>query len=88
MDFYDIPPTRKDESADRSQGNSQAQGRNAESQERPFLGVTFECCKTYARVYRNAAGTHYAGTCPRCARPVKFKIGEGGSGSRFWTAGA
>ncbi|HBJ38511.1 MAG TPA: hypothetical protein DDZ51_27905, partial [Planctomycetaceae bacterium] len=53
---------------------------------RPFVGVQFECCSIYARVYRNAAGTAYVGNCPRCAKKIELKIGPGGSDSRFFTA--
>ena len=75
MDFYDIPPPpARAASTDESNGV------------RPFLGISFDCCKVYARVYRNAPGTHYVGNCPRCARQVRFKIGTEGSGARFWTA--
>ena len=52
----------------------------------PFIGVQFDCCGTYARVYRNKPGTHYLGNCPKCAKQVRFKIGSGGSDSRFFTA--
>lgn len=79
MDFYDIPP--------KTGADERATGPSRDAQGRPFLGVTFDCCKQYARVYRNAAGTHYVGNCPRCARVVRFKIGEGGQSSRFWSAG-
>lgn len=53
---------------------------------RPFVGVQFECCSIYARIYRNAAGTAYVGNCPRCAKKIELKIGPGGSDSRFFTA--
>jgi hypothetical protein len=53
---------------------------------KPWLGVFFDCCRVYSRAHRNAAGSHYIGHCPRCAARVQFKIGEGGSGARFWTA--
>lgn len=53
---------------------------------RPFLGVRFDCCKIYRRVYKNAEGTAYEGHCPRCARKVRFVVGAGGSASRFFVA--
>lgn len=62
-------------------GNSDSQPRR-----RRFLGVHFSCCHVYARVYVNPEGTHYAGFCPRCARPVRFRIGPGGTSERFFTA--
>ncbi len=54
---------------------------------RPFLGVMFDCCRVYARVYLNTAGDAYVGGCPRCGRPLRFRVGAGGSGERFWRSG-
>ena len=55
---------------------------------RRFLGVMFECCSVYARVYLNRDGSAYAGRCPRCTRSVRFKVSAEGTGSdqRFWRA--
>ncbi|MCU0662219.1 MAG: hypothetical protein MUC50_07825 [Myxococcota bacterium] len=53
---------------------------------RPFLGVRFDCCNAYVRIYRNKDGTAYEGRCPKCLRPLSIPIGPGGSSNRFFTA--
>ena len=52
---------------------------------RPFLSVHFACCGAYQRIYRDADGKQYSGRCPRCGRPVRFPVGQGGTAARFFT---
>ena len=51
---------------------------------RPFISVKFTCCNVYLRIYRSADGTKYEGRCPKCARPVRFLVGTGGTNERFF----
>jgi hypothetical protein len=54
---------------------------------RPWISVSWNCCSTYSRVYRNKAGDAYEGRCPKCGQPVIATIGPGGTSSRFFEAG-
>jgi hypothetical protein len=50
---------------------------------RPYLRVHFACCNVYLRLYRRDTPTpHYAGACPRCAKPVRFAVSPGGNPAR------
>lgn len=56
------------------------------SAERPWVGIVFECCQVYARVYRDRSATTYQGRCPKCLRQVRLRVGSGGTDLRFFTA--
>lgn len=53
---------------------------------RPWVGVRFDCCDVYTRVYRNRAGTAYEGRCPKCLAGIRLRVGPGGTSSRFFVA--
>jgi hypothetical protein len=53
---------------------------------RRWLGIRFDCCNVYSRLYRNTAGTAYVGRCPKCTRRLNVRIGPGGTLQRFFRA--
>ena len=53
---------------------------------RPWVGIRFECCGVYTRIYRNRQGDAYEGRCPHCTRPVRLRIGPGGTANRLFRA--
>lgn len=77
MDFYDLDSRRHTRRT--------AEPNDTQNSSRPFLGIHFECCGTYARIYRDATERFYCGDCPRCGKQVRVPIGEGGTSSRFFS---
>ena len=43
---------------------------------RKFLGVWFECCHAYGRLYKSPDGKVYRGRCPKCLRSVMVRVDE------------
>lgn len=56
------------------------------NQKKKFIGIQFECCNVYRRIYVNKDNTAYTGNCPKCFRKVSVRIGEGGTSNRFFKA--
>jgi hypothetical protein len=54
------------------------------SEKRPYLGIQFECCQVYQRVYRDPSGRFYNLRCPKCLRGMRVRVGKGGSANRFF----
>lgn len=57
-----------------------------ENSPKSFLGIMFNCCSVYGRIYKNKEGTAYVGRCPKCMRTIKVDVGEGGTNKRFFSA--
>lgn len=69
-----------------SDGPSEDASEPAGSGERPWIGIQYECCGVYQRVYRNREGTAYESACPRCGRQVRVRVGQGGTSQRMFKA--
>ncbi len=55
-------------------------------QGRKFIGVKFECCGVYSRIYFDEKRNGYYGCCPMCHRPVNVRVDpETGVDGRFFT---
>lgn len=54
--------------------------------DRPYVGILFECCGVYARVYRDPKAREYRGRCPRCLRTVRLRVGAEGTSQRLFRA--
>lgn len=52
--------------------------------ERRWLGILFNCCHVYGRIYRNRKGDAYSGRCPSCGQSVNASVGPGGTTRRMF----
>lgn len=64
-----------------------AQRKNKNEGGREFIGIFWECCKVYSRVYLNSRRSAFVGWCPKCARRVQVDVSPTGSRSRFFNVG-
>lgn len=54
--------------------------------DKKFIGILFECCKVYRRIYINKDDNAYEGRCPLCYSKVKVIVGPDGTNQRFFNA--
>lgn len=57
-----------------------------DDKKKKYLGIMFNCCNVYVRIYQNKEGTAYVGRCPKCFRTVRVPIGKDGTGERIFNA--
>jgi hypothetical protein len=77
-------PDPRDDKLDLSASSQPQDRRPGAVGARPYISVHFACCGVYLRIYRSADGKSYSGRCPRCARPVRFVVGPGGTDARMF----
>jgi len=80
QDIVDIDGLRHLNAPDQSDEAEQS------GQGRKWLAIKWMCCGVYSRIYRNRSATAYEGYCPKCARHLSVKIGEGGTSARLFEA--
>jgi len=67
-------------------GVALATGFNVRPPDRPWIGIYFECCGVYARVFRRREDQQYEGRCPRCGLSVGVAVGPDGVSARLFRA--
>lgn len=50
---------------------------------RCWIGIHFECCCVYTRLYRAAGADRYVGRCPKCRTPVTVRVSPDGVSTSF-----
>lgn len=53
------------------------------SGDRFWIGIHFECCCVYTRLYRSANADRYEGRCPKCRTPVTVRVSPEGVSTSF-----
>lgn len=61
-------------------------GARSDGQRRPYVGIRFDCCAVYVRVYRRREQMYYEARCPKCLRATRIRVAPNGVSTRFFTA--
>lgn len=83
LPMEDTPAYRLDIEGLNEEGDATA---GPAERQRPWVGIRFDCCGVYTRIYRHSAGDAYVGQCPHCGKKVRLRVGEGGTDARFFVA--
>ena len=60
---------------------------NHTKRDRPFIGVRFDCCGVYQRIYRDPDQLYYSGRCPKCLKTLRVEVDpKNGKAVRFLKA--
>ena len=54
--------------------------------DRVWLGIYYECCLAYSRVYRRRNELSYRGRCPKCGARVSIRVGPQGIAAKMLVA--
>lgn len=57
----------------------------AKPEGRDYLRVMFACCNAYSRVYLPQGRERFEARCPRCRRPITFRLAPDGTDARSFT---
>ncbi len=55
-------------------------------EQRPHIGMLFECCGVYTRLYRHQEEGCYRGRCPKCLGTLVVRVGPDGVSTRIFRA--
>jgi hypothetical protein len=81
-----LPGKRQQRRLDRDELDNSPDVRDERPAARRYIGILFECCGVYQRVYPRADQAVYHGRCPRCLQPVRIRVGPQGTGDRLFRA--
>ena len=71
---------------DSAESELAGEGSSASPSGRAWVGINFECCGVYSRVYRRPGADKYEGYCPKCRGRVSLRVGPNGVSARLFRA--
>lgn len=81
-----VSPSSDGEPAGHTANCGAPAARGGSASRRPWIGIHFECCDVYQRVYRKPEDDHYLGFCPKCGRKIRLRVSADGVNAKFLRA--